>query len=212
MKKAEKKPGLSALLAGLQEDAVLKEVDRRLKEGEDPLSLVEECQKGVRLAGEQYEQGIYFISGLIMAGEIMHEVGDMVLPLLKRQVSGSDSGRILLGTVEGDIHYIGKDIMKVLLHCHGFTVFDMGEDVPPTEFLVKAREIRPHIVGLSCLLQSCYEAMRATIGLVRAEMGQRGPSFIIGGQVDEQIRRYTGADGWATNAMKGVRLCQQLVR
>jgi methanogenic corrinoid protein MtbC1 len=205
---------LSSLLADLQEETVLEEVRRRIGEGDDLLTIVEECRKGVRLVGERYEQGVYYISGLIMASAIMHEVGDMILPALKTRIVGSESGRILLGTVEGDIHYIGKDITKVLLRCYGFTVFDLGVDVPSREFLAKALDFRPAIVGLSCLLDSALENMRATIDLLRREAGQGGavPSFIIGGYVDDRVCRYVAADVWATDAMNGVRLCQQLTR
>jgi methanogenic corrinoid protein MtbC1 len=204
---------LAGLVADLQEDAVLAEVRRRASEGDDLLHIVEECRTGVRLVGERYEQGVYYISGLIMASAIMHEVGDMVLPALKTRVVGSESGRILLGTVEGDIHYIGKDIVKVLLGCYGFTVVDLGVDVSGREFLAKALEVAPQVVGLSCLLDSAFDSMRATIDLLRREAGQgaAAPSFIIGGCVDERVRRYTGADAWATDAMAGVRLCQKLI-
>jgi methanogenic corrinoid protein MtbC1 len=193
---------------------VLAEVRRRTDEGEDLLHIVKECQKGVRLVGERYEQGVYYISGLIMASAIMHEVGDMILPALKTRVTGSESGRILLGTVEGDIHYIGKDIIKVLLRCYGFTVFDLGVDVPGRDFLAKALEIRPAIVGLSCLLDSALDNMRATIELLRRGLSRDGdvPSFIIGGYVDERVCRHVAADAWATDAMTGVRHCQQLIR
>ncbi len=213
MKPHQAETELSGLLADLQEDAVLSEVRRRIDEGDDLLHIMEECRKGVRLVGERYEQGIYYISGLIMASAIMHEVADMVLPALKTLVTGSESGRILLGTVEGDIHYIGKDIIKVLLRCYGFTVFDLGVDVPAAEFLARAQEIRPAIVGLSCLIEPAIDNMRATIDLVRAQAGHGGaPSFIIGGCVDDRVCRHVGADVWATDAMTGVRLCQQLIR
>ena len=214
MKPVQPERDLHALLADLDEEAVLAQVRRRLRENDDPLSITEECQKGVRLVGERYAQGIYYISGLIMASAIMHEVGDMLLPVLKRRVVGSESGKILLGTVEGDIHYIGKDIIKVLLRCYGFTVFDLGVDVPQKEFLAKTLEIGPHIVGLSCLLNPALENMRATISLLRAETGKNGsvPSVIIGGYVDERVCRYVGADAYATDAMTGVRLCQELIQ
>ena len=147
MKPQQPERELAGLVADLQEDAVLAEVRRRTGEGDDLLHIVEECRTGVRLVGERYEQGIHYISGLIMASAIMHEVGDMVLPALKTRVVGSESGRILLGTVEGDIHYIGKDIVKVLLGCYGFTVVDLGVDVSAREFLAKAQEVAPQVVG-----------------------------------------------------------------
>jgi methanogenic corrinoid protein MtbC1 len=214
MKKAEKETHLSSLLADLREEDVVVEVRRRLQEGEDPLHLVEEFQQGMRLVGERYEKGVYYISGLIMAGEIMHQLGDVVLPLLKSSVSGKESGRILLGTVEGDIHYIGKDIVKVLLRCFGFTVHDLGVDMPPAEFLKKAKEMKPDIVGLSCLLTSSFEAMGSTVKLLRSELARQEnrPAIIIGGIVDQHVCRHVDADGWANDAMKGVRLCQDLIR
>jgi methanogenic corrinoid protein MtbC1 len=205
---------LSALIVDLKEKLVLREVERRLKKGEDPLAIVQECQEGMRLVGERYEQRVYYISGLIMAGEIMHRVGDMIFPLLKSRVSGTESGTILIGTVQGDIHYIGKDIATTLLRCFGFTVIDIGVNVPPQLFLTKAKEITPAIVGLSCLIHSCYEATRTTIGLLRT-LGRKGghePALIVGGLVNQEVCDYVGADAWANDAMTGVRLCQQFVR
>ncbi len=205
---------LSVPVGDLDEDAVLDLVSRRLAEGEDPLRLLEECQRGVRLVGERYEKGIYYISGLIMASAILHEVSDMIVPNLKNRLSGSESGQILLGTVEGDIHYIGKDIVKELLLCHGFTVTDLGVDVPAAEFVAKTGELKPHIVGMSCLLTVGYESMRNTIDALRTEARSSGwaPSLIIGGLVDRQVSDYVGADAWTTDAMTGVRLCQDFIR
>jgi methylmalonyl-CoA mutase cobalamin-binding domain/chain len=211
MKTLDPQTDLSSLIADLKEEEALNQVSQRIEKGDYPLLLVEECQNGIRLVGERYEQGIYYLSGLIMAGEIMRQVGELVFPLLKSHVSGSESGRILIGTVEGDIHHIGKDIIKVLLQCYGFSVLDIGVDVRPEEFAARVRENRPHIVGLSCLLHSSYNAMRATIELLRAE-SRPLLSFIIGGFVDEQTRQYSGADAWANDAMIGVRLCQQLIQ
>jgi methanogenic corrinoid protein MtbC1 len=202
---------LSDQLADLNEEAVISLVEKRLKDGADPLQIVEECQKGVRIVGERYEKGIYYISGLIMAGEILHQVGEMVFPLIKSKVTGTDSGIVLLGTVSGDIHYIGKDIVKVLLQCFGFTVTDIGVDVPAKEFLAKTLEIKPHIVGISCLLSSCYNSLVDTIKLIRKEINP-SPPVIIGGFVDEQACQYIGADGWANDAMVGIRIFQQLMQ
>jgi methanogenic corrinoid protein MtbC1 len=201
---------LSNQLAELNEDAVISLVSKQLKEGADPLHIVEECQKGVRIVGEKYEKGIYYISGLIMAGEILHQVGEMVFPLLKSNVTGNESGSVLLGTVSGDIHYIGKDIVKVLLQCFGFTVTDIGVDVPAKEFLAKTLEIKPHIVGISCLLSSCYNSLVDTIKLIRKETNP-SPAIIIGGFVDEQACQFIGADAWANDAMAGIRICQEIM-
>jgi len=198
----------------LKEQAVLALVQERLNGGDDPLSIVEECQEGMRRVGELYEQRVYFLAGLIMAGEIFREVMELAQPVIEAQISGEASGRVLLGTVQGDIHDIGKNIQGMLLSCHGFTVYDLGVDVPPAEFLAQARKVKPDIIGLSGLLTSSYDAMRDTIALIHdASVSELAdvPIIIGGTSVTEQVCQYVGADYWIINAMEGVRLCQRLL-
>lgn len=198
----------------LDEDEALSLVRERLSRGDDPLAVVEDCHEGMRRVGERYEQGQYYLSGLIMAGEIFREVMELAQPVIEAQVSGNESGRILLGTVQGDIHDIGKNIQAMLLSCYGFTVLDLGVDVPPAEFLARAGQFKPDIVGLSGLLTSSYDTMRQTIALLR-QSGEKSvvvaPVIIGGGTLNEQVRLYTGADYWIANSMEGVRLCQRLL-
>ena len=121
---------------------------------------------------------------------------------------------MLVGTVSGDIHDIGKNMVGMLLACHGFDVIDLGVDVPPAEFAAKAIEIKPDIVGLSGLITSSFESMKATVGVLRVEAQQHQLTFPIvigGGMIDDQICRYVGADYWVSDAMSGVRLCQRLM-
>jgi methanogenic corrinoid protein MtbC1 len=201
-------------VAELKEQAVLALVRERLNQGDDSLSIVEECQEGMRRVGEQYEQGKYYLAGLIMAGEIFREVMELAQPAIESQISGEESGRVLLGTVQGDIHDIGKNIQSMLLSCHGFTVYDLGVDVPPAEFLAQAKKVRPDIIGLSGLLTSSYDAMRDTIALIRdASVTELAdiPIIIGGTSINEQVCQYVGADYWIINAMEGVRLCQRLL-
>ena len=160
---------LSGMLADLKEERVLALVRERMARGADPLDILDACQTGMRMVGQNYEKGIYFISGLIIAGEIMREIGKLILPLLPSRFERNDSGTILLGTVEGDIHFIGKDVFKVLARCHGFQVYDIGVNVPPADFLAAARKIKPRIIGLSCLLSPCFEATRSTIAMIKQE-------------------------------------------
>lgn len=210
----EMRSALIDYVAELNERAVLARVQERLNEGDDPLSIVEECQEGMRRVGEQYEQGRYYLAGLIMAGEIFREVMELAQPAIEAQISGEESGRVLLGTVQGDIHDIGKNIQGMLLSCHGFTVHDLGVNVPPADFLAQAEKVRPDIVGLSGLLTSSYDAMRKTIALIRetsvTELADI-PIIIGGTSVNEQVCQYVGADHWIVNAMEGVRLCQRLL-
>jgi len=201
-------------VAELNEQAVLALVQERLSDGDDPLSIVEDCQEGMRRVGERYEQGHYYLSGLIMAGEIFREVMELARPVIEAQISGEKSGRVLLGTVQGDIHDIGKNIQGMLLSCHGFTVYDLGVDVPPAEFLARAENFKPDIIGLSGLLTSSYDAMRDTITLLRdtsvPELADL-PIIIGGSSLNEQVCQYVGADHWIVNSMEGVRLCQRLL-
>jgi len=213
-KRRENQAALIHHVAALNEQAVLALVHERLSDGDDPLSIVEDCQEGMRRVGEQYEQGRYYLSGLIMAGEIFREVMELAQPVIEAQISGEKSGRVLLGTVQGDIHDIGKNIQGMLLSCHGFTVYDLGVDVPPAEFLAQAKKVKPDIIGLSGLLTSSYDVMRDTITLIREptvpELADL-PIIIGGTSINEQVCQYVGADHWVVNSMEGVRLCQRLL-
>lgn len=205
---------LIRLLADLEEDAVLATVRQQMAAGRDPLSIIEECNAGMRQVGERYEQHQYFLSGLIMAGEIFREVVEIVQPVLADRASKQASGRVLLGTVQGDIHDIGKDMVAMLLTCYGFTVIDLGVDVSPNEFVTQVDRLQPDVVGLSGVLTSSFDTMRETIQLLRASAQQSGrtyPIVIGGGLIDEQICRYVGADYYVGDAMSGVHLCLTLM-
>ena len=201
------------LMADLQEDAVLDLVRQYLADGVEPLVIIDLCHKGMIQVGEYYEQGRYYIAGLIMAGEIMRQVGQLVFPLLQRKTTKEDAGSIVLGTAEGDIHFIGKDIFKVLVRVHGFTVHDLGLDIPPSKFLAAIHEFKPNIVGLSCLITAAFNTMRETVAFMKENIPQElAPrAYIIGGRVDELVRKDVAADCWTNDAMKGVRMCQKIM-
>ncbi|MBW2000022.1 MAG: cobalamin-dependent protein [Deltaproteobacteria bacterium] len=205
---------LIALMADLREESVLKLVNRYVAEGVHPLQILDLCHEGMMRVGERYENGKYFISALIMAGEIMRQVGQVVLPLIQDEMPGKGSGTIVLGTVEGDIHFIGKDMFMVLARGHGFTVHDLGVDAPPGAFVAAVKEHRPQIVGLSCLVSTSFKATKETISLLRRSFKPPHPpmAYVIGGLIDERIRDYAGADYHAKDAMEGVRICQDIVR
>ena len=209
----EDREKLIALIADLKEDASLELVRQLMAEGADPLAIIDICHKGLVEVGKRYEQGIYFISGLIMAGEIMRKAGELVLPLIESKVTNGDSGSIVLGTVEGDIHFIGKDIFKVLVRGYGFAVHDLGVDVPPGKFAAAIQEFKPDIVGLSCLISGAFKSMRETIAFLRdaVPQSQSPRAYMIGGRVDELVSKDVGADYWTNDAIKGVRLCQKIV-
>jgi len=202
------------LLADLEEEAVLKLVREKLKTGHDPLQILEECNEGMKLVGQRYERGEYYIAGLIMSGEIFREVVEIIQPLMAKKAEEKSYGRVMMGTVSGDIHDIGKNMAGMLLSCYGFKVIDLGVDVLPAEFAAKAVELKPDIVGLSGLITASFEMMKQTISALRAEAEKHSLTFPIiigGGMIDDQVCRYVGADHWSKDAMAGVRLCQNLM-
>jgi len=205
---------LAVLISQLDEDAVLALVKERIASGADPLQIIEDCNAGMRIVGLKYENGEYFVSGLIMSGEIFREVVEIVQPLITQQAQGHSSGVVLIGTVAGDIHDIGKNMAGMLLSCYGFTVIDLGVDVPPDSFAEKALEIKPDLIGLSGLITASFEMMKETITVLREKAKDYEFSFPIivgGGMIDEQVCHYVGADYWVEDAMSGVRLCQRLM-
>jgi methanogenic corrinoid protein MtbC1 len=205
---------LIASVADLQEMEALVLVQARLDSGDNPLLIVEDCQEGLRQVGERYEQREYYLSGLIMAGEIFRQMMELLRPVIELHFTGNERGTILLGTVRGDIHDIGKNNLSMLLTSYGFTVHDLGVDVPSAEFLLRAGQIKPDIIGLSGLLISSFDAMQETINLIRTTRDDAVSSIpiIIGGnQLNDQICQYVGADHWVNDAMTGVRICQQLL-
>jgi methanogenic corrinoid protein MtbC1 len=205
---------LIAKVADLDEIQALALVQKRLGHDENPLLIVEDCQEGLRQVGERYERREYYLAGLIMAGEIFRQVMELLQPVIEIQFTGNESGTILLGTVRGDIHDIGKNNLSMLLTSYSFTVHDLGVDVPSSEFLLEAIQVKPDIIGLSGLLTSSFDAMRETINLIRRskEEGVSDIPIIIGGnQLNEQVCQYVGANYWVTDARMGVRICQQLL-
>ena len=214
MNKTEAQQIFIQQLLELEEDKVLAAVHARLAQNDDPLEIIEDAQEGMRRVGDRYEQGEYFLAALIMAAEIFREIMELVQPVVETQISSAGSGVILLGTVQGDIHDIGKNIISILSTCYGFMVHDLGVDVPPEDFVTQAEELRPDLIGLSGLITASFEAMAQTIALIRqteAQTGRRTPIIIGGSQLDEQVCEYVRADYWVRSAIDGVLLFQRLL-
>lgn len=201
---------LVGAFVNLEEDKVLNLVERLLKEGGDPADVLEACRRATTIIGERFERGEYFLSELVYAGEIFNRVMEAVLPKVKREVK--PVGTIVLGTVQGDIHDIGKNIFKAFSQAAGFEVIDLGVDVPPERFVDAVREHKPNIVGMSGLLTLAIESMKRTVeALKSAGLRDRVKVIIGGGRVDENAKRYVEADEWADQATVGVRKCKELI-
>lgn len=204
---------LAAALADLREDDVMTIVRQRIAAGDDPLQIIEDCQEGMREVGNRYAREEYYLSGLILAGDVLAEIMALVMPLATAQACGETAGRVLVGTAQGDIHDLGKNLLLMLLRVYGFTVLDLGVDVAPGSFVETARIFKPDIIGLSGLITAAYTSMRETVAALRAMMEEDGVHIpiLLGGQIDEQVSKFVGADYWSTDAMEGVRYCQQLM-
>lgn len=203
---------ISGAVEELDDKRVLDLVEQALKEGTSPVEVVRAVQAGMRRVGERYEQKEIYLSGLIMAGEIFRTVMELVRPELEAEWTGEASGKVLLGTVAGDIHDIGKNMAALAFRMFGFSVRDLGVNIPPEEFLEAARESKPDIVGMSGLLTAAFASMHETVALFRqhASEFEHFPLLVVGGgTIDEATARYIGADLWTNDAMEGVRLCQQ---
>lgn len=202
-------------LLELEEDTVLDLARKRLAEGDDPLEIIEDAQQALRLVGERYEQGEYYISSMMMAGEIFREVMEFLSPVLEERAIGKESGHILLGTVQGDIHDIGKNIFSTMMRSHGFRVTDLGVDVSPEQFAEEALRLKPDMIGLSGLLTLAYQSMKETVQIIRKVADPqvaKTPVIIGGGVVNAMACSMAGANYWAIDAMVGVRLCEQIMQ
>jgi len=205
---------LRLALVELDEQRTLDLVPELLGQGASPLSILNSCQQALRVVGERYERQEYYISGLIMAGELFKEVLDLVQPLYDESARQETTGTIVLGTVARDIHDIGKNLFATSLRGYDFNVIDLGVDAPPERFLEEVRRSRPDVVCLSGLILAAFESMKQTVTLLRShqdELGYRPPIVLGGGTMDGRVCDYCGADSWSTDAMEGVRICQDLV-
>ncbi len=200
---------ISKALADLDEDATLKLIKESLKSKVAPEEILKACQEGMNEVGSRFEKGEYFVSDLMMSGEIFKNVGEVLEPLLKAGSSES-SGKVVLGTVKGDIHDIGKDIVASMLKAGGFEVLDLGVDVPPAHFVEALKESKAKVLGLSGLLTLAFDSMRETIDAVTAAGLRNSVKVMVGGgPVDGNVCRAVGADDWGANAQQAVRLAKQ---
>jgi methanogenic corrinoid protein MtbC1 len=191
----------------MREDDVLKITNELLDGGTSPLDVLNACKEAMDIIGKRFEEGDAFIPELILAGEMMTAVSDIIKPRMAEEAAGEKLGKIVIGTVEGDIHDIAKDIVAFMLDLNGFEVTDLGVDVPPAKFVEAVKETGATIVGLSGFLTLAYDPMKATVAALR-DTGLGVKIMIGGGQIDEQIREYTQADAYGRDAMAAVALAK----
>ena len=196
-------------IADLQENQALDIVRSRLSTGEDPLVIIDDTRQATEIIGKRFADGEYYIPELVYSGEILKEITDLVKPRLAR-ADAKNLGKIVLGTVAGDIHNIGKDIVAFMLGANGFEVFDLGVDVPAEKFIQKIKETGAPIVGLSGLLTVAYESMKQTIEAISAAgLKDQVKIMIGGGLMNDDVRKFTGADAYGKDALDGITLAKK---
>jgi len=199
-------------LVEMQEAEALQKAKQLLDEGTDPMNILEACSKAMETVGKRFEQGEYFLPHLIMAGVMLKQISETIKPLIKEEKTEAGRGRVLMGTVRGYIHDIGKNIVIFLLEVNGFEVRDIGIDQPPENFVEAIREFQPGVVGMSGLLTLAFDSMKKTVRAIEdARLREKVRIMIGGAQVTEQVKDYTGADAYGPDALAGVRLVEQWI-
>ncbi len=200
---------LATAMADLEEATVLRLVKTKLDAGENPMAILASCREGMTQVGKRFEACEYYVSELVMAGEIFKQATALLSSRLKTDALGQ-RGKVVIGTVKGDIHDIGKDIVVSLLKAANYDVRDLGVDVPPQKIVDAVKETGATVVGLSGLLTIAFDSMKETIAaLTTVGLRSRVKVMIGGGSVTETVQQYTGADAWGTDAQIAVSLCNQ---
>jgi 5-methyltetrahydrofolate--homocysteine methyltransferase len=205
-----RKQQLIDAIASMEEDQALAVARQMLDDGEEPQAILDACKDAMAIVGQRYEQGEYFLPELVIAGDMLATIGAVVKPRMQVQAaSAAKQGIVVIGTVQGDIHDIGKDIVGFMLDVNGFEVVDLGVDVPASEFVAKIAEVKPQVVGLSGFLTLAFDQMKATVDAIRAAGLRDQVKIMIGGAImDETVRAYIGADAYGSDATAAVRLAQ----
>jgi methanogenic corrinoid protein MtbC1 len=196
-------------IADMKEGEALRLVEEMVQGGSDPMSILGAAREAMNIVGQRYDEETYFLPELMMAGEMLNQITDIVKPELAKSPVIDRHGKVLIGTVEGDIHDIGKDIVTFMLDVNGFEVLDLGVDVSPQKFVEAIGNFQPQVVGLSGFLTLTFDAMKKTVEAIIAAGMRDGVKIMVGGgQINEKIRQYTGADAWGKDAMAAVALAK----
>ena len=203
-------PGdLISLLADLKEKEVIKLTKERLEASQDAMAILEDSRKAMEIVGSRFADGKYFLPELVFSGELLKQVTELVKPHLTQSAETKRLGKVVIGTVAGDIHDIGLNIVEFMLDANGFQVYNLGVDVPVAKFVDKLQETEARILGLSGFLTPAFDVMKETVQAVEAA-GLRDSTKIMigGGQIDDEIRKYAAADAYGKDAVVAVSLAK----
>ena len=199
-------------IADMREEETLKLVKEMVEGGSEPMAILGAAREAMDIVGKRYEEGAYFLPELMLAGEMLNQITDILKPELAKLPEIKRHGKVLIGTVEGDIHDIGKNIVTFMLDVNGFDVRDLGVDVPAEKFVEAIKDFQPQVVGLSGFLTLAFDVMKETVEAIQAA-GLRDQVKIMlgGGQMDDQVRAHTGADAYGRDAMAAVKFAKDWI-
>lgn len=199
-------------IADMREEEALQSAKGMVDSGVDPMEILGAAREAMDIVGQRFEDGQYFLPELMMAGEMLNQITDLVKPELAKLPQVERKGTVVLGSVAGDIHDIGKNIVTFMLDVNGFEVQDLGVDVTPQAFVDAIQECNAAVVGLSGFLTLAFDSMKDTVDAIEAAgLRDRVKIMVGGGQVTDKIREYTGADAYGDDAMEAVALAQEWI-
>ena len=199
---------LVTAIADMKEEAAMSLARAMLDKGEDPQAILDAGSKAMTFIGNRYDAGEYFLPELILAGDMMKQLGDLVKPKLGGKAAQTKPlGKVVIGTVAGDIHDIGKDVVAFMLDVNNFEVHDLGADVSRETFVEKITEVKPDVVGMSGFLTLAFDQMKLTVEAIREAGMREKVKIMIGGSImNEEAAEYAGADAYGADAMTAVKL------
>ena len=199
-------------IADMREEEALALAMQMVEGGKDPMGILDAAREAMGVVGKRYQEGVYFLPELVLAGEMLTQITDLVKPELAKISDIKRHGKVVIGTVEGDIHDIGKNIVTFMLDVNGFEVMDLGVDIAPQKFVEAIQEFDPQVVGLSGFLTLAFDAMKDTVEAIEAAgLRDKVKIMIGGGQMTEKIREYARADAYGDDAMAAVNLAQKWI-
>ncbi len=204
---------IAEAFGNLQYDDIEKLVETAISENSDPLDILDQCKAGMDTVGELYSTGEYFLSELILSGDMFKKVVDIIKPFIAKGSSASSLGRVVIGTTKGDIHDLGKNIVATLFGTSGFDVIDLGVDIDPVIFVDEISKTDAKVVAMSALITPTFDSMKTVVDLMK-ERGLRDDRFVIigGGPTTAAVRDYVGADAWSLNPVVGIHMCKEFLR
>jgi methylmalonyl-CoA mutase cobalamin-binding domain/chain len=203
---------LALAIVELQRDKAIDLVKSRSEKGESPLQILEECRQGMTIVGQRFQTGEYFLAELILSAEIFKEAVGILDPYLAATDPQESRGKVIVATLAGDIHDLGKNLFAALVKARGFEVHDLGVDVAPALLVEKVKEVKPDFVGFSALITSVFDAMKEAADMLEeAGLRQQFKLMVGGGIATEMVKDYINADFYTTDAMEGVGYCIELI-